>query len=480
MQKKKPHVLLLINDEHRPDILPVEGNTTIQTPTLSRFMDEGVYFRNAYTPSPICVPARQSFLSGLYPRNCGSLNFGDAMPTTVRTIPGHFGNYGYYTCCAGKMHFVGTDVMHGWRERIGRDVIGSNGYPYAPVKDEHYARVEPEPGTGAKQNKVVQEIRDAQPGLGHWMLHDQYTVAGALLFLEEYFVNASYDRPRANPLCMAVSLWAPHYPYQCPLDLFNYYMQRVEPIIEGPNEQFECDDFFKVRVNQDVTYRQAHRATAAYYGMIEWMDAQFARVIEKLEHLNVLEDFIVVFLSDHGEMLGTKGLWEKQSFFDASARVPLAIWYPQRFGKNAGLVTENVSLVDLFPTLCELAEIPTPDEIDGRSLVPLIEGDVENWPNTVYSELWRAQNGPSVMVKDGSLKYFRFDNGRGWPEQLFDLSKDPDERTNLIGDAVYANVLAGLRAKASALPPPRRKDEMNSFIDPYRAIDGAGLRRDVR
>ena len=97
-------------------------------------------------------------------------------------------------------------------------------------------------------------------------------------------------------------------------------MQRVIPIVEPPNAQFECNDFFKVRVNHDVTYRQAHRATAAYYGMIEWMDAQFGRVIEKLEHLNVLDDFILIFLSDHGEMLGTKGLWEKQSYFEASAR----------------------------------------------------------------------------------------------------------------------------------------------------------------
>ena len=97
MPDKKPHILLLINDEHRPDILPIEGNPVIRTPTLSRFMDEGIYFRNAYTPSPVCVPARQSFLSGLYPRNSGCLNFGDPMPTEVRTIPGHLGNYGYYS-----------------------------------------------------------------------------------------------------------------------------------------------------------------------------------------------------------------------------------------------------------------------------------------------------------------------------------------------------------------------------------------------
>lgn len=221
-------------------------------------------------------------------------------------------------------------------------------------------------------------------------------------------------------------------------------------------------------MGKDVTYRQAHRATAAYYGMIEWLDAQFGRVIEKLEHLNVLDDFIVVFLSDHGEMLGTKGLWEKQSYFEASARVPLSIWYPKKFGREPKIVQQNVSLVDLFPTLCELAEIPAPEELDGKSFVPLIESNTAEWDDTVYSELWRAQNGPSVMVKEGSLKYFRFDNDKGWPDQLFDLSKDPDEWNNLIDNLDYADVLLRLKAKANALPPPRRKDQNNCFIDPHR------------
>ena len=96
-------------------------------------------------------------------------------------------------------------------------------------------------------------------------------------------------------------------------------------------------------------------------------------VIEKLEHLNVLDDFIIVFLSDHGEMLGTKGLWEKQSYFEASARVPLSIWYPKRFGREPKIIEQNVSLVDLFPTICELVDIPAPDELDGRSFLPLID-----------------------------------------------------------------------------------------------------------
>ena len=135
---------------------------------------------------------------------------------------------------------------NGWRERIGRDIIGANGYPYPPIKDKHYARIEQEPGTRyeTKQGDSGGTRCTARFGtMDCSMTNTMSTVR--YCFLRRYFVNASYDRPKFNPLCMAVSLIAPHYPYQCPLDLFNYYMQRVEPIVEEPNEQFGYDDFFQ-------------------------------------------------------------------------------------------------------------------------------------------------------------------------------------------------------------------------------------------
>ena len=455
MPEKKPHILLLINDEHRPDVMPVEGDPHIRTPTLDRFINQGTYFRNAYTPSPICVPARQSFLSGLYPHNTGALENDNEMPSETVTMPGHLSRYGYQAVGAGKMHFPGPDQMHGWHERIGRDIRGRNGYESA--KDpERKAETFTEPGTGKWSS--AKEVTNARVGKGYWMSHDKYCVDGALMFLEEYFVNEAYDRPGNRPLLLAVSLWCPHYPYQCPEDLFNYYMRRVEPYVEDLPEKFACDDFFKVKIGEDVTYREAHRATAAYYGMIEWVDIQYARVIARLEELNVLDDFIIAFMSDHGEMLGQKGLWEKQQYFEASARVPFFISCPgggsistERWNSvpRGGVVQQNVSLVDLFPTLCDLANVPAPKGLDGRSLVPLMEGRTEGWENEAYSELHTHQHGPSVMVKHDHLKYFRFE-GKGWPEQLFDLTADPDENRNLIDDEAYVDDLKRLRAKADS------------------------------
>ena len=479
MPDRKPHILLLINDEHRADVLPIESNAHIRTPNLDQIIDRGFYFRNAYTPSPICVPARQSFLSGLYPRNCGSLNFGDAMPSEVLTIPGHLSRYGYTTCLAGMMEFVGPDQMHGWQRRIGLD-IGSRNNGYEPAADpEHQALIEREPGTGKWPNKVTMEVQHARAGRGHYMQHDRYCVDGALMYLNEYFVNEPWDRTNPAPLLMAVSLWSPHYPYQCPDDLFAHYLRRVNPYVENVPEHFETPDFFKVPIGQAVTYREAHRATAAYYGMIDWMDGQFGRVLKRLDELNVLDDFAIVFLSDHGEMLGQKGLWEKQQYFEGSARVPFAIQWPHRFPNGGSTVHENVSLVDLFPTLCDIANVPVPENLDGRSVIPLMDGTDHNWPDDVYSELWNVHNGPSVMVKHGDLKLFRFDGHEGvpgtdedrWacPEQLYDLGRDPGETVNLIDNPAYAKQLTELRARLDNLPDPRVKDGGNRFIGETRA-----------
>jgi len=441
---KKPHILIFIDDEHRPDILPIEGNPNIRTPTLDRFIDQGAYFRNAYTPSPICVPARQCFLTGNYLEKCGTRGYGIPLPSEVVTIPGHLSRYGYHPVAAGKMHFAdGSDQMHGWYERIGRDIRGRNGYE--PADDPlHQATTFHEEGTGKWSQ--AKEITNARVGMSSFMKQDKYTVDGALMYLDEFFVDATHDRPGEGPLLLAVSLGCPHYPYQCPEELFNYYMQRVKPRVEDLPENFDCDNFFKIKVGKDVTYREAHRATAAYYGMIEWADTQFGRVISKLEALNVLDDFVIVFLSDHGEMLGEKGLWEKQQYFDSSVRVPFFISWPQKFNRGSSIIKENVSLVDLFPTLCEIAQVPIPSGLDGRSLVPLMEGRSDGWSNEVYSELYHPLNGPSVMVKQDNMKYFRFE-GRDWPEQLFNLDADPSENHNLIDNKAHVDDVKRLRAK---------------------------------
>lgn len=178
--------------------------------------------------------------------------------------------------------------------------------------------------------------------------------------------------------------------------------------------------------------------------MIENVDDYFGQVLQALEHAGQnLDDWIIIFTSDHGEMLGQHGIWEKKSFYEASARVPLIIRYPKRFTPRR--VSKNVNLVDVFATLCDLTETPIPDGLDSRSLVALMDGDTSDWENETLSQLWDNR----LMIKRDSLKYQWY--GEDFPDVLFDLDQDPTETTNFIDDPQYASHVEAFRARKRAL-----------------------------
>jgi choline-sulfatase len=187
------------------------------------------------------------------------------------------------------------------------------------------------------------------------------------------------------------------------------------------------------------------RATAAYYGMIETIDEHYVRVLDQLRYVGEnLDNWIIVYTSDHGEMLGEHGIWEKQKFYEGSVRVPLIIRWPKGFD-GGKVVDENVNLCDLFATLCDLAGIAAPEGLDSRSLVPLLKGDASNWSNETISQF-----GPhNVMIKQDHLKYQWY--GKDLSEVLFDLQRDPTEMTDFINDPVYAKQLACFRTRLGTL-----------------------------
>ncbi|MFH5185221.1 sulfatase/phosphatase domain-containing protein [Paenibacillus sp. TAB 01] len=196
----------------------------------------------------------------------------------------------------------------------------------------------------------------------------------------------------------------------------------------------------------DVSERELRRATAVYYGMVETIDEQYGRVIRALEHAGQnLDDWIIIYTTDHGEMLGEHGIWEKQKFYEGSARVPLIIRYPEGFG-GGRTVEENVNLCDLFATLCELTGIETPEGLDSRSLVPLLKNaGGTDWDNETVSQF----GGTNLMIKKNHLKYQYY--GESMPEVLFDLDSDPGELRNVIDDLRYAGALEYFHRRRSEL-----------------------------
>ena len=439
---KKPHILILMTDQQRADHTPMEEHPYVESPTIAEIAKNGTYFRNAYVPSPVCVPGRQSILSGQYPRHCGCRRFGEDIAPDVVTYPQWFGNHGYYTASAGKMHFMGQDQMHGWQRRIGFDQA-TPASAYAGF-DGEAARDLADPIDGTGKWIWDDEVRNARYGKGYWARHDRYAIDGALIFLDQFFAGPDYDRIGQRPLLLQVSLLMPHYPYICREDWFNYYLNRVEPYFDAPTEIHPCQRQRLLEVGRDATERQVQRATAAYCGMISEADEQFRRVIDRLKYLGVYDDFIIVFHSDHGEMLGELGCWEKFVFFDGSARAPLLISAPGQ-GWERKTINQNVNHLDLYPTLCDLVGLPRPMELDGSSLAPLIHGESEEDPQAVtYSELYDYSKlderrfhswspGTQLMIRKGKWKYATYEM-EDWPDQLFDLETDPGENRNLASD----------------------------------------------
>lgn len=438
----RPNVLFLMSDEHRADIAGFAGDPVVRTPVLDELARTGTVFRNAYTPSPICVPARQCMMAGKLPKTCGCEGWIDLQPGTL-TFARLFSQYAYRTVCCGKLHHQGPDQMQGWTDRPAGDLQVTPAH--IPGKIEPEFRRHERPFKEYKWNDA-KEVRRAGIGTSHLTHWDREWTQTALRFIEEYFNNAAYDREQTQPLMLKVSLVEPHYPYQTDADKFGYYLNRVVPFLDEPVSSHPFLSQRQVVPGRDALEREIRRATAAYYGMIETIDSHYGEVLERLAYVGQdLDDWIIVYVSDHGEMLGEHGIWEKQKFYEASARVPFIIRWPRRFPGPPRTVNENVNLCDLFATLCELCDIPTPKGLDSRSLVPLLQGDASGWSDEVVSQFGRH----NVMIKQGDLKYQYY--GPDMPEVLFDLAADPRERTDFISDPAYAPAVARFRERLAAL-----------------------------
>ncbi len=437
---RRPNILFLMSDQQRWDLAGFAGNPVVRTPNLDRLAANAVVFDNCYTPSPVCIPARQAMAAGQLPRTCKCTDFSHDLAPQYMTFARRFSEYAYQTVCCGKLHHTGLDQYQGWRLRLGADSgIEPRNFP-GRVEAEFARHRQPEQWWNWSK-----EIRRAGIGTSPHEWHDRLSVRGALDFIGEHFASPFYDHAqRTVPLLLKVSLRLPHYPYLTDERRFTHYLNRVPIYHQQPRFPHPLLDAAEwERIDEDLSEREVRRATAAYYGMMEQADEMYGQVIERLHEVGEnIDDWIIVFTSDHGDQLGEHGVWMKNRYFEGSARVPLFIRYPKRFAPRR--VSENVNLCDLFATLCDLAGIPAPDKLDSRSLSGLLAGETRGWDNESVSQL-----GISTMIKRDQLKFLDFAGTA--PEVLFDLAKDPGENRNCIGDSGYAAAVSVFRARMRSL-----------------------------
>jgi choline-sulfatase len=440
-----------MSDEHRPDVAGYAGDDVVRTPTLDWLAEAGVVFENAYTPSPVCIPARQCVMAGQLPRTFGCRRYGDDLPPFSETFAARLAKHAYTTACVGKLHHTGKDQMQGWTRRPAGDLAVSDEAIDGRVETE-FDRYAPASGTGGWRSQ--KEIERAGALEGPKMRFDDRAVTAACDFVRDHFVAPAYDRPGDHrPTLLKTSLVQPHYPFFTGPERFEYYLNRVPIYHDEP--RFDHPILSASQGGYDgASEREVRRATAAYYGRVETVDDHFATVLEALRDAGEdLDEWLIVYCSDHGDMLGEHGIWEKMRFFESSARVPLIIRWPERF--DPGTVEANVNLCDLYATVCDLAGIDLPDAeatvngagLDSRSLQPLLRGDAALWYERHEDETI-SQYADHCMIKRGDLKYCCYPDA---PDVLFDLDADPGETENRIDDPAYRDAVDAFSERRDAL-----------------------------
>ncbi len=409
---ERPNIVVLLSDEHSPLTLGCYGSQVVQTPNLDALAARGVLFEQAYCQAPVCVPSRLSFLSGLYPWRIGAWSNVSPVPAARTSIAGYLQQHGYFTATVGKMHFVGPEQHWGFAYRPYGDFAGCSHQP-DPIGLAPRLTILP-----AGPSEIPEE-------------EQQESIVNRL------GIEFLRSDDRKEPFCLWLSYNRPHFPLRVPRRYWErYWPDGVDLPDLGPNfpERLHPWMQFHRRYTgvEGWTEAQWREARAGYYAAVSFIDDKVGEVLHVLDELGLRENTIVVYFSDHGEMNGEHGMARKMTFYEPSARVPLIISYPRVLPQGIR-VSEVVELVDLYPTLAELAGLPAPEGLDGRSLVPLVTtGSAAGRKGFAISEHYsHGVPGPMRMVRLGDWKYILYLDAK---PSLFNVKEDPREFVDRIDD----------------------------------------------
>lgn len=430
----RPNILLVMADQMTPFMLDACGAGPVRMRNLSALAERSVRFANAYTPSPICVPARSCLMTGLHSSTTGCYDNGDPFDSFIPTFAHDLTNLGYETVLSGKMHFIGADQLHGFRRRLNTDIYPAGflwSYPLPPEDDPHFQAFD-----------FVSQYRAENTGAG-WSKELQYDEETQFRALE-YLRYAPQDRP----WLLTVSFTNPHPPYVVPRKYWEMYKDADLPLPYYPEDMdARYSDFDHALRRWHGLDRRDIRAPEhliamrrGYAALAHYIDDKLGALLEVLEEQGLRDNTVVIFTSDHGEMLGEHGLIQKRSFYEWSARIPLMIDMP---GAAAREVTTPVSLIDLAATLADIAGQAPLRATEGRSLLPALKGGALEGVPIISEYHGEGIMRPSFMVRLGDWKYIYC---HGSASQLFDLAGDPGEWDNLAGRPDAAEVEAELNA----------------------------------
>jgi len=430
--KRQPNILFIHTEHHRGDCLGVENHPVLLTPNMDTIAYQGTRFSRFYSACPTCIASRRSMLTGQHPQTHGLVGYRDGLEWDgVPTLPGILREQGYQT-------------VH----------IGRSMHQYPPQK-----------GYGFEWMETLEDYRewlhDANPrhGIDDWfgggVMHNDWTAHPWHLDEDLHATNWTVERAlrfikhrdTSRPFFLSLGFIAAHPPLQPP----PFYMERYlrtgvpEPHIgvwaEPPGEENYSNDDYVSASRIDLPHEALLSMRAAFYGLLNHVDDQLRRLINPVQGPRHRHDTIIIFTSDHGEMLGDHYFFRKSLAYEGSARVPFILSAPDSFGVKRGQVCNAISThADIMPTLLDMLELPIPDTVDGYSLYPLLRGEEPpKWRQYLHIE--HAPN--HHCLTDGRHKYIWWaGDGR---EQLFDLANDPNEILDLTVDTKYDGELSRWR-----------------------------------
>jgi arylsulfatase A-like enzyme len=438
-EMKRPNVLVLFTDQQRWDTINCAGNPHIQTPNLDRLAREGVLFENAFCNNPVCMPSRQSMLSGQYPSAIGCNANGIEMREGVPTLATILKPYGYHTANLGKLHFKNHSnrnhrephPTYGFDHLVLSDEPGCYDDAYIkwveahdPSQVENCRCTTPPAWTG---KPVVKQPRDT---------HEPYLFEGPEHLTHSAFVadeTADFIRHHSGqPFFAIAGFYAPHAPVNPParfVEMYDISQMPLPLMAEGENRLGLSDDEWR-------------KVKAYYYALVTHVDDQIGRILAALDEVGEREDTIVIFTSDHGDHLGDHGTVAKgPPGYDSCLHVPLIVCWPGAI-PGGQRKPELIELVDIAPTLVDLCGVQIPPVFQGRSFRPLMQGEAYEERPSVFMEYHDPFGVSWKTVRTHEFKYC-ISNREG--ELLFDLRSDPGELNNVADDGDHREALNRMR-----------------------------------
>lgn len=423
------NVLFIISDDLNT-ALGCYGHSKVKSPNIDRLAARGVRFEHAYCQYPLCGPSRNSMLTGLYPNSTGILRNGEIFR---ETIPSHhslsqtFRLNNYFAARIGKLYHYNVPKS-----------VGTNGHD-----DPGSWELELNPA-GCDRLLEEGDIFSLRPGNFGGTLswyaspRPDHLHTDGMLAADANWVLERCARDNSRPFFLALGFYRPHTPYVAPAPYFDNYPEKEMPLVRGVDEDRKDIPQLALasqkKEQNDMSDQLRQQAIQAYFSSITFMDAQLGLVLDKLEELDLADNTIVVFTSDHGYHLGEHGLWQKMSLFEQSARVPLIIATPD-CQQPGSVARAPVGLVDLYPTLTELCGVDTDVPVQGQSLVPMLRDASQEGRGWSLTQVTRGRRGEDPVfgysIRTPRYRFTSWGEGGEAGIELYDHQVDPLEITNL-------------------------------------------------